>query len=590
MGSGEEAAPDQYASGPKEREENQTESATDVSEIAEKEKPKAIVLKFDENHPIEFTTIEEDRENSNSPRLNLPAVKKFILERGLSVTSALRRLSGLDEGEEEQKSGRPPLLQDAEAADMRGRITLFSRSGCRDCQAVRSFLRERGLRFVEINIDVFPARKAELEEKAGKTAGVPQIFFNEHLIGGIVALNSLRNSGEFDRRLKGVMEARCPDSAPAVPVYGLDDPGDSDDEADELWEMVSVLRQRLRIQDRFFKMRLVNNCFSGADAVEVLIDELDCGRKKAVEMGKRIAKKNFFRHVLNENEFEDGNHLYRFLEHDPIISTKCFNFRGFTNDKEPKPAALVAEKLRKIMIAILETFVSDDGRHVNYQGICSSEEFRRYWYVVQDLQRVNVLALTKTERLSFFINIYNSMVIHATIQKGYPDGMLERREFFNEFQYLIGGYPYSLSEIQNGILRANQRPPYSLGKPFKNGDKRLEVVLPQPNILTLFALCNGSKSSPALRFYSAQSIDSELRSATKEFFRGDGIIIDIQTRTVYVSKLLKWFSSDFGEETEMLHWIMNYLDTKKVALLSHILGNKGPINVVYQDYDSSLNL
>eukprot|EP01018_Ginkgo_biloba_P009142 Gb_19671 [translate_table: standard] len=562
-----------------------------------------ISLKTEQQH-IE---IKSNESLSESMGIGLPAVRNFIRERGISISSALRRLS-FNEDEQQPDHDKPqkiisstfnfsrkttdnntPLLQmnDETQDTMKGRITLFSRSGCRDCCAMRSFLREKGLKFVEINMDVYPLRRAELQKRTG-SASVPQIFLNEHLFGGIVAVNSLRNSGEFDRRLEQVMENRCPPSAPAMPVYGVDDP--EDEKPDEMRNEVRILRKKLPIQDRFVKMRVISNCFTGTEAVEALIQELDCGRKKAIEIGKRIARKNFFHHVLQENEFEDGNHLYRFLEHDPTISTKCFNFRVFTNDEEPKPAALVGERLRKIMIAILETYVSDDGRHVDYRGISSSEEFRRYVIMVQDLQRVDILALTREERLALFLNIYNSMVIHATIQQGYPDGIMERRQFFNEFHYVIGGYPYSLSSIQNGIFRANKRPPYSLGKPFKLGDKRLEVALPKENILSHFALCNGSKSSSALRFYSCEGVDAEMRSATREFFRGDGIIIDIEKGTVHLSKLLKWFSADFGQQNEILNWVMDYLDAPKAGLLSHILNNKGPIDVVYQNYDWSLNL
>ncbi|KAH9318744.1 hypothetical protein KI387_020513 [Taxus chinensis] len=341
------------------------------------------------------------------------------------------------------------MNDEREAEEMKGRITLFSRSGCRDCQAIRLFFRERRLKFVEINVDVYPLRRAEVEEKAG-TAALPQIFFNEQLFGGIVALNSLRNSGEFEKRLRSVVEKRCPASAPAVPLYGFDD--DADDEAaDEELKKVNVLRQRLPIQDRFFKMRLLSNCFTGADAVEVLIDELDCGRKKAVEMGKRIAKKNCFSIICRMKMNLKMESIYiGFLNMIQLFPPSVSIFGVLQTIKNPKPAALVAEKIRKIMIAILETYVSDDGCHVDYQRIRLSEEFRRYLNVVQDLQRVDVLALTRAEKLAFFLNIYNSMVIHATIQKVYPDGMLERKEFFNEFLYLIGGYPYSLSEIQNG--------------------------------------------------------------------------------------------------------------------------------------------
>lgn len=78
-----------------------------------------------------------------------------------------------------------------------------------------------------------------------------------------------------------------------------------------------------------------------------------------------------------ENDFEEGNHLYRFLEHEPFIP-RCFNFRGTTNDTEPKTADSICARLTKIMSAILESYASDDRQHVDYEAISRSEEFRRY--------------------------------------------------------------------------------------------------------------------------------------------------------------------------------------------------------------------
>lgn len=80
--------------------------------------------------------------------------------------------------------------------------------------------------------------------------------------------------------------------------------------------------------------------------------------------------------MFRENDFEDGNHYYRFLEHEPFIP-KCFNFRGSTNDGELKPAAKVGERLTKIMFAVLEAYASVDRDRVDYIGISNSEEFRR---------------------------------------------------------------------------------------------------------------------------------------------------------------------------------------------------------------------
>lgn len=83
--------------------------------------------------------------------------------------------------------------------------------------------------------------------------------------------------------------------------------------------------------------------------------------------------------------------------------------------------------------------------------------------------------MTREEKLAFFINLYNMMAIHAILVWGHPAGALERRRLFGDFRYVVGGNTYSLSAIQNGILRGNQRPPYNLMKPFGAKDQRSKV-------------------------------------------------------------------------------------------------------------------
>lgn len=68
------------------------------------------------------------------------------------------------------------------------------------------------------------------------------------------------------------------------------------------------------------------------------------------------------------------------------------------------------------------------------------------------------------------------MAIHAILVWGHPEGALDRRKLLNDFKYVIGGCAYSLSDIYNGILRSNQRPPYTLIKPFGITDKRFKVT------------------------------------------------------------------------------------------------------------------
>ena len=49
------------------------------------------------------------------------------------------------------------------------------------------------------------------------------------------------------------------------------------------------------------------------------------------------------------------------------------------------------------------------------------------------------------------------------------------------------------------------------------------------------------------------------------------------------------FGVDFGNEKEILRWIMKFLDGNKAGLLTHLLGDGGPVNIAYQNYNWSMN-
>ncbi|KAL5132958.1 Glutaredoxin [Glycine soja] len=553
--------------------------------------------------PQSFKSNENDVVSSNDSNFS---VGSFLRQRSSHLSAAIvKRVSSLRQSMEEKtnddeeenlevtefslsgvKVTVTPKPEEEKETSFKGRISFFSKSNCRDCTAVRRFFKEKGIRYVEINVDVFGERERELRERTG-SGSVPQIFFNEKLIGGLVALNSLRNSGEFDRRVAEIVAGKVAGGdSPAPPVYGFDYV--EEERADEMVGVVRVLRLRLPIQDRLRRMKMVKNCFQGNELVEALLQNFHCARNEAVEIGKQLSKKHFIHHVFGENDFEEGNHLYRFLEHEPFIP-RCFNFHGTTNDSEPKPADSIFVRLTKIMSAILESYASDDRQHVDYEAISRSEEFRRYVNLTQDLQRVNLLELSENEKLAFFLNLYNAMVIHAVISVGCPEGAIDRRSFFSDFQYLVGGHPYSLNMIKNGILRCNRRSPYSLVKPFSTGDKRLEVALIKLNPLLHFGLCNGTKSSPNVRFFTPHRVVDELRGAAREFFENHGIEVDLEKRTVYLTRIFKWFSGDFGQEKEILLWIINYLDPNKAGLVTHLMGDSGPVHISYQNYDWSIN-
>ncbi|XP_073010680.1 uncharacterized protein [Typha latifolia] len=477
----------------------------------------------------------------------------------------------------ESSSGQPTMKK----------IIIYTRLGCQDCKMIRSFMHQKRLAFVEINIDIFPSRKLELEKNTGSSS-VPKVYFDDFLVGGLSDLKAMEHSGNLGERITNLFNGQPSPAAPSPPLPGEDDESGSGI-IDELATIVRKMKESVIPKDRFYKMRRFSNCFLGSEAVDFLAEDQYLERDEAVEFGKKLASKHFFRHVLDEDLFEDGNHVYRFLEHDPIIMAQCYNIPRGTIDVKPKPVVEIASRLRVLSYAIIEAYVSEDGRHVDYKSIHDSEEFKRYIRITEELQRVELDDFSREEKLAFFINLYNMMAIHAILTWGYPAGALDRRKYFGDFKYVIGGYPYSLSAIQNGILRGNQRPPYNITKPFGPRDKRSKVALPYPEPLVHFALVSGTRSGPALRCYSPGNIDKELMEAARYFLRNGGLIIDVETKIASVSKMLGWYSSDFGKnEIEVLKHAANYLEPAKSEELLELLANT-QLRVTYQRYDWGLN-
>eukprot|EP00897_Mesotaenium_endlicherianum_P006562 jgi/Mesen1/5934/ME000301S05070 len=494
-------------------------------------------------------------------------------------------------------------IQEGHEDMMKGRITVFSISGCPHCRAAKSLLKKKGASYVEINLDVYPERRPEMEMIAKKSSA-PQIFFNDEHIGGNDSLQALNEAGRLDAKLKVVFETEPPPSAPAPPApAALDDNAPAlASEKDEFSDLVARMRAAVGVKDRrHLLVREHKQVFTGADAAAFLQADQKIGRPEAVQLGQKLMAKHFFHHVPGYHPFEDDSgRLYRFLEDEPELSRdRCLNFTGAVSQAEPAPAPAVGDQLRKLILAIYDQYVKR----------------------TEELQRLDLAALSRGEKLAFFVNIYNALVVHATALLGHgPENALQRASFFTSYCYVMGGAAYSLSEMENGVLRANRRPPYALRKPFAASDPRAKIALEEHEPLIHFALVCGAKSCPPIKTYKPAGVEDQLRSAGRSFFEGGGIIINDDSRTISLSKIIHWrvpspspsphlwhfrdarllfvfswftqtsaYHVDFGNsDAEVLRWIADLLDAKtKERLLG--LVRSGKFKIAYQTYDWGSN-
>lgn len=82
-------------------------------------------------------------------------------------------------------------------------IEIYSTAVCPYCIAAKNLLKSRGLAWQELRIDVDPAARAAMLERAPGVRTVPQIFINGVHVGGFDQLAAAERSGRLDELLGG---------------------------------------------------------------------------------------------------------------------------------------------------------------------------------------------------------------------------------------------------------------------------------------------------------------------------------------------------------------------------------------------------
>ena len=81
-------------------------------------------------------------------------------------------------------------------------ITVYSGPMCNFCEAAKRLLNRNILSFNEIDISKEVGLREEMIKKANGMRTIPQIFFDDHHVGGYVELRELEKNGELNNLLK----------------------------------------------------------------------------------------------------------------------------------------------------------------------------------------------------------------------------------------------------------------------------------------------------------------------------------------------------------------------------------------------------
>jgi len=234
-------------------------------------------------------------------------------------------------------------------------------------------------------------------------------------------------------------------------------------------------------------------------------------------------------------------------------------------------------------------FTDTESGVVHYRAIRDAEEFERYKDLARGLRSFDLRSLKDREqRLAFWINIYNTAVIHGVIELGLERSVKDFPGFFDRIAYEIGGFHFSLNEIEHGLLRNNRRHPFRLFRPFREKDPRLEFAVTPFDPRIHFALVCGARSCPPIGFYEAEQIDFQLQLAAMSFINSPQVKFLPQEETVLISMIFKWYQVDFGGgDRELLETLLKYLDEGENK--TFLKENRERIRIRYQPYDWNLN-
>jgi hypothetical protein len=225
------------------------------------------------------------------------------------------------------------------------------------------------------------------------------------------------------------------------------------------------------------------------------------------------------------------------------------------------PSTDIAAHLRSDMNRLKGEFYDLERGKVDYAAMRASAAYRNYVTCTALLREYDLDQLDSREgRLAFWINLYNTLVIHGIIELEVRESVQEVPRFFRRIGYRIDGRVFTPDDIEHGILRGNRRPFYSLFRPFFKGDPRLQHLLFPPDPRIHFTLVCASSSCPPINFYTPERIEQQLETAAAGFINGPEVEIVPTKNLLHLSPIFRWYSPDFGGRRGIHDTLVRYLD------------------------------
>jgi hypothetical protein len=209
--------------------------------------------------------------------------------------------------------------------------------------------------------------------------------------------------------------------------------------------------------------------------------------------------------------------------------------------------------------SLLGKYVTNSGvKYAEWKG--NAADMQAIQQVVDGVAKEKVAGLNKKEQLAFYINAYNSWILHEALGK-YPTKSVKDLlfTFFTGQRIKVAGEPMSFNHLEKDIIRP------------KFGDPRVH-----------FALNCASRSCPPLNpeAFRGEALDAQLDKLATAFVNSKkGVDYQPDKKAVELSAIFDWYKDDFKAEGGPVAFINK----------RHNPPLPNDTRIEYQKYDWSLN-
>lgn len=240
---------------------------------------------------------------------------------------------------------------------------------------------------------------------------------------------------------------------------------------------------------------------------------------------------------------------------------------------------LVAQNLLTRILEIYRdySFLMDEFGEKAVACIFLDPRYENFVKATSELQRVYLGEMNGAEVITFFLNLYHVILLHAHVEMGAPSAGSPRFSYLETMAYRVGRATLSLFDIEYHVLRARMSKPDIFGvgsrfaKSLKKKSKELEGFALEPNPLLNFAISYLVVGSPEIVVYTPELVAQQLRQATQNRLCRHLVVKHAQGK-VYLPNEFEWHAADFlkrappsmGEYThrevqDMLNWCSAYV-------------------------------